>query len=232
MGAQSQSDARNGAHSAYTLFADHPVPTLICEDGTLRVLAANISAVRHSGFSAAQLLTKSLQDLYPLDNRPEQWTEGARDASIAVHYRGEDGALASVRLTASRIEFDERPAWLIAITDISEQLRAEQALAESQKSERRFRQLFDTASDWFWEADAKGQLTYVSPNYEALYTLPIADVLGKRLQDGRCEDRPGYGGDVAPGHQGAATISRLHLFFSNRGYANEALGPHQRCPGL
>jgi PAS domain S-box-containing protein len=183
MGARSQSDARNGAHSAYTLFADHPVPTLICEDGTLRVLAANISAVRHSGFSAAQLLTKSLQDLYPLDNRPEQWTEGARDASIAVHYRGEDGALASVRLTASRIEFDERPAWLIAITDISEQLRAEQALAESQKSERRFRQLFDTASDWFWEADAKGQLTYVSPNYEALYTLPIADVLGKRLQD-------------------------------------------------
>jgi PAS domain S-box-containing protein len=182
MGARSQSDARNGARSADKFFADHPVPTLICEEGTLRVLVANISAVRQSGFNAAELLTKRLQDLYPLGDPPEQWTNGSQEACTIVHDRGAD-ALVAVRLTASHVEFDERPAWLIAVTDIAEQRRAEQALAESQKSERRFRQLFDTASDWFWETDAKGKLTYVSSNYEALYAHPIVHTLGKRLQD-------------------------------------------------
>jgi transcriptional regulator with PAS, ATPase and Fis domain len=183
MGARSQSDARNGAHSADKFFADHPVPTLICEEGTLRVLVANISAVQQSGFNAAELLTKRLQDLYPLGDPPEQWTNGSQEACTIAHDRGADGALVAVRLTASHVEFDERPAWLIAVTDIAEQRRAEQALAESQKSERRFRQLFDMASDWFWETDAKGNLTYVSSNYEALYAHPIVLVSGKRLQD-------------------------------------------------
>jgi PAS domain S-box-containing protein len=52
-----------------------------------------------------------------------------------------------------------------------------------QESEARFRQLFEAASDWFWEADAKGYLTYVSPNYQAIYGHAIAEILGKRLNE-------------------------------------------------
>jgi PAS domain S-box-containing protein len=47
----------------------------------------------------------------------------------------------------------------------------------------RYRQLFEVASDWFWELDAEGRLTYVSSNIEAVIGLPISAYLGKRLAE-------------------------------------------------
>jgi PAS domain S-box-containing protein len=48
-------------------------------------------------------------------------------------------------------------------TDVTAQVIAETKLRES---EERFRQLFESASDWFWEQDEDGRLTYVSPRHE------------------------------------------------------------------
>jgi PAS domain S-box-containing protein len=71
----------------------------------------------------------------------------------------------------------------VAASDIGDRVRLEQALAENRRSEQRFQQVFEASADWFWEADAKGCLTYLSPNYEALHGQRIADLLGKRLGD-------------------------------------------------
>jgi PAS domain S-box-containing protein len=64
--------------------------------------------------------------------------------------------------------------------DVTARVEAEQALKER---DRRFRQLFETTSDWLWETAAGGAITYVSPNFEALYGVAVADLLGKRLID-------------------------------------------------
>lgn len=47
----------------------------------------------------------------------------------------------------------------------------------------RYRQLFEVASDWFWETDTNNHVTYVSPNIEAVLGLPVSTYLGKRLSD-------------------------------------------------
>ena len=47
----------------------------------------------------------------------------------------------------------------------------------------RYRQLFEAASEWFWETDAENRLTYVSPNIEAALGLPPSAYMGKRLAD-------------------------------------------------
>jgi PAS domain S-box-containing protein len=57
--------------------------------------------------------------------------------------------------------------------------RATQALRDS---EERFRQLFEAASDWFWETDADHRRTYLSPNFEQITGLKVADYLGKRRE--------------------------------------------------
>ncbi len=44
--------------------------------------------------------------------------------------------------------------------DVTAQIEAVSRLRES---EERFRQLFEASSDWFWEEDAEGRLTFVSP---------------------------------------------------------------------
>jgi PAS domain S-box-containing protein len=60
--------------------------------------------------------------------------------------------------------------------EIADRTRAENALRDS---ERRFRSLVETTSDWIWEVDAGGILTYSSPRIEALLGFESAEVLGK-----------------------------------------------------
>jgi PAS domain S-box-containing protein len=63
---------------------------------------------------------------------------------------------------------------------VSAEIEAALAL---RKSERRYRELFEVASDWFFETNADGRLTYLSPNVEAVMGLPVSAYLGKRLAE-------------------------------------------------
>ena len=65
-------------------------------------------------------------------------------------------------------------------TDITADVEAEARLRES---EERFRQLFEAASDWFWETDADLRLTYVSDNFEQITGRSTRSSLGKRRDE-------------------------------------------------
>jgi PAS domain S-box-containing protein len=64
--------------------------------------------------------------------------------------------------------------------DITAQVEADNALRES---EQRFRQLFEIASDYFWETDVNQCMSYLSDNYESVFGIPASQMLGKRLTD-------------------------------------------------
>jgi PAS domain S-box-containing protein len=51
------------------------------------------------------------------------------------------------------------------------------------RSERRYRELFEVASDWFWETDTDNRVSYVSPNIESVLGVPLSSYVGKRLSD-------------------------------------------------
>jgi PAS domain S-box-containing protein len=57
------------------------------------------------------------------------------------------------------------------------------ARAEDVLALQRYRQLFEVASDWFWETDTENRLTYISPNVETMLGLPVSSYIGKRLVD-------------------------------------------------
>jgi PAS domain S-box-containing protein len=60
--------------------------------------------------------------------------------------------------------------------EVAERKRAEEALRES---ERRFRSLVETTSEWIWEVDARGVYTYASPRIVDLLGYEAEEVLGK-----------------------------------------------------
>ncbi|TVS20142.1 MAG: response regulator [Planctomycetaceae bacterium] len=64
--------------------------------------------------------------------------------------------------------------------EMAERTRAEEALRES---EHRFRSLVETTTDWIWEIDAGGILTYSSPRVQDLLGLEVAHVLGRSHND-------------------------------------------------
>ena len=55
-----------------------------------------------------------------------------------------------------------------------------EAAAKLRESEERFRQLFEAASDWFWEEDAEGCLTFVSPRHTEVTGSSTSKNLGLR----------------------------------------------------
>jgi PAS domain S-box-containing protein len=59
---------------------------------------------------------------------------------------------------------------------------------------RRYRELFEAASDWMWEMDPSGRISYISPNFATLYGAPIDSMLGRRLNEiGHVKIEPAMG---------------------------------------
>ncbi len=66
--------------------------------------------------------------------------------------------------------------------------RREIAEAELRESERRFRDIAESTSDWFWEMDESLQFTYLSPRFFELSGFQPKDVIGKKRSDFQSEE--------------------------------------------
>ncbi len=78
---------------------------------------------------------------------------------------------------AVRTKRDGSPGGLIGtILDISDRKRMEIALRDS---EQRFRNIAESASDWFWETDENHRLSYLSDRTEDIMGMAPETVLGK-----------------------------------------------------
>ena len=64
--------------------------------------------------------------------------------------------------------------------DITERVRAEEALRES---EQRFRNHVETTQHLIWESDAEGRITYLNPAWEQVTGYSLSEVLGKSYFD-------------------------------------------------
>jgi PAS domain S-box-containing protein len=165
---------------ARALFDALPMPAWLCDGATFRLIDANESAVRRYGFTREQFRGMSLTDL----ERPQ---DALPSPGSIRHHRLADGAIVAVRIDMNRIAIESGPAIVAVATDVGEQ---ERALLESEERgsalavrEERFRQMLEAASDGFWETDETGRLTYASPSIGTIFSLVVAHIHGKRLND-------------------------------------------------
>ncbi|MDA1091189.1 MAG: PAS domain S-box protein, partial [Proteobacteria bacterium] len=96
-----------------------------------------------------------------------------------------DGATFPMKLGVSELILGGKRLFTGFVEDITEQKRAEDAL---QEEEQRFRDLAESASDWFWEMDADLRFTYISDRYYEVTGRTPDDIIGKTRQqsaDGR-----------------------------------------------
>lgn len=81
--------------------------------------------------------------------------------------------------------------WSGMVADATDTIESNTALAES---ERRFRDIIDIASDWVWESDADGRITFVSERFTESTGLPTSDFIGRTRSELPFYDRgdPGF----------------------------------------
>jgi PAS domain S-box-containing protein len=138
---------RDSEHTHRLLFEQSPLPIWVVERETLKFLAVNDAAVRHYGYSRAEFLEMTLQDVHPAEGVPKMLADVASkdsDEGIprATQHRKKDGTIIDVEVVAHPIAFAEWKALLAVLTDVTERRRSEVALRRSRES---FQQLFEEA---------------------------------------------------------------------------------------
>jgi PAS domain S-box-containing protein len=71
-------------------------------------------------------------------------------------------------------------AFIITMRDVTERKRAQTAL---RRSERRFKDIAEHASEWIWEVDANGVFTYSNPGVMRILGYGPEEVLGKHFYE-------------------------------------------------
>jgi PAS domain S-box-containing protein len=119
------------------LFESNPLPLWIFDVETLRFLAVNDAAVARYGYTRAEFLGMTIKDIRPPEDVPAllknvaQLTTGFSRSGMWRH-RLKDGTIIRVEIVGHVIEYGGRRAELVVANDVSERLRAETALRESE----------------------------------------------------------------------------------------------------
>ncbi len=139
---------------------DAVVDGLVAIDDQGAVLSVNPAVSRIFGYPPEEILGRDIGMLIPEAAVP---ADGAvRFPTIGIHQatgRRRDGTLFPLELALSELAQHQMVTFIAVLRDITGRKRVEAALVDS---EQRFRDLAESASDWFWETDGDLRFVYVS----------------------------------------------------------------------
>ncbi|HJU05543.1 MAG TPA: PAS domain S-box protein [Nitrospiraceae bacterium] len=172
------------------LFENNPHPMWVFDREGLNFLAVNDAAVRHYGYSRDEFLSMTIQDIRPPDSVPRLMAHHKTDlvhepaaspkrAGIWTH-RTKDGTRILVDITWNSIEFGGKRAELVLANDVTDRLRAEEAL---RASEERHRTVLTSALDGFWIIDTQGRILEVNDAYCRMMGYDRDELLGMTVSD-------------------------------------------------
>ncbi|HEY0220067.1 MAG TPA: EAL domain-containing protein [Afipia sp.] len=124
-------DLKNREASFRLLFDSNPVPMIVCSQDDERIIGVNDAALAHYGYSRIEFERLSIRDIQAFESVPpwaDERTLDERNARTWKHIKA-DGSLIDVAIYSRHLVFEERPAVLLALMDITERKRAEARLA-------------------------------------------------------------------------------------------------------
>ena len=111
------------------LFEDNPVPMFVLTRDTQAFIAANAAAISHYGYSLEEMRKMTLRDLHagnePLRGDPQRFENGV----LTCKHCTRAGETIEVVMFSRFLEFEDAPAVLIAVVDITERKQAEARIA-------------------------------------------------------------------------------------------------------
>src|SRR4029077_4447269 len=121
------------------LFDGHPEPMWVYDLETLAFLDINDAAVQRYGFTRDEFMSMTIKDIRPASEVPELLKTITRndvlERSAGWVHRTKDGRLIDVEITSHGVDFGGRPARFVMAQDVTERIRLEQQVRQSQRLE-------------------------------------------------------------------------------------------------
>jgi diguanylate cyclase (GGDEF)-like protein/PAS domain S-box-containing protein len=172
--------------SLQLLFEQNPVPMWVFDRASLRFLAVNQAAVEHYGYTREEFLSKSILEIRPADDvkaflQVLGTGEGSYRTGRTWRHIKADGGLVDIVAYAKEIEYDGRPAFMVAVVDVTERKRAEDDL-------RRTREFLDTVIEnipvmLFAKEAREHRYVLINRAGEELLGIPREELIGKTDSD-------------------------------------------------
>ncbi|NMF57554.1 sensor domain-containing protein [Pseudanabaena yagii] len=180
--AKNQRDADN--RTRY-LFENNPNPMWIYDIETLRFLAVNQAAINHYGYSEAEFLSMTLQDIRPPEDIPRlleaisKVSVGFTESEVWRHCK-KDGSHIIVSVSAHTLIYNNRKCELILINDVTQKMQAEEAL---KRAEARYRSIFENAIEGIFQSSVDGRFLIANPMLAKIYGYESSTDLIENLTD-------------------------------------------------
>ncbi|MBP0444222.1 EAL domain-containing protein [Roseomonas sp. SSH11] len=175
------------------LFHANPAPMWVYDRETLRFLEVNDAAQKVYGWTREVMLGMTILDIRPADER-ERVRRSALEARSARKVSGpwrHLDAMGRERLVDAvsyLLDFNGRPGVLVTAWDVTDRVKVELALRESEEN---FRWAVELSPQIPWIADADGRLISISPRWVQLTGMPMDQTLAMGWLDAiHPEDMP------------------------------------------
>jgi len=167
------------------LFDNNPYSMWVYDVETLRFLAVNNAATMQYGFTEAEFLAMDITQIRPSRDIPSVVRKAA-GTNRRIHSSGEwthrkrDGTEFNVEITSHGVDFEGKLGRLVLAHDISERVRAEELLKQS---EEKYRDLFENANDLIYTHDLDGNFLSLNHAGEIIIGYTAGDAIGRNIAE-------------------------------------------------
>jgi diguanylate cyclase (GGDEF)-like protein/PAS domain S-box-containing protein len=168
------------------MFESHPLPVLLADEITWRIVGVNKAACERYGFSGKEFRTMTILDLY----RPEDRDSARAALSLAVQSsqaevcRGthltSDGLLFTAELATAVFELDNYRLWMTTVIDVGAQ---DAAPPETRESNARCRQVFEHSDAGFVTLEAKLAIPTIKQKAMEMLGYSTEEVVGRNFYE-------------------------------------------------
>jgi len=201
---QAQRNLEESERQYRLLFEANPWPMWVYDQNDLAFLAVNEAATKHYGYTRQEFLTMTLRDIRPPEDVALLLADVA-SPTVQLHtdgpwrHRRKDGSIIYVEITSHPLQFGNTKACLVLAHDVTERLKLEEQLRQSQKLEAVGQLAGGIAHDF------NNLLTVVEGYAELIHgELPVDDPNRTSIQE------------ILVAAQRAASLTRQLLAFSRR----------------
>jgi diguanylate cyclase (GGDEF)-like protein/PAS domain S-box-containing protein len=180
-------DALRESEERYRELFENANDMVYTQDLSGRITSVNRATERLTGYSRAELLTLTIDQLVESSSRPvmramlDRKLSGEERTIYEVEMRAKDGRSVPLEVSARLILRDGVPAGVQGIArDITERKRAEELLRQS---EERFRLLVENSSDGIYLVASDGLVVYASRPVTRILGYGIDELVGRHFLD-------------------------------------------------
>ena len=168
-------------------FRSNPQPMSLTTIDKGIYVDVNASFLNMSGYAREEVIGNSSLDLniWETPDSRKKFLQNLEDHGSVVNletkFRTKDGSLRVLLSSAERLELDGEQCLLVASSDVTERVRAQQAFRES---EARFRNMADSAPVMIWVAGEDKQATYFNDQWLTFTGRTIEQEVGSGWSEG------------------------------------------------